>query len=662
MEDEVAQMLGTSDGARIQQSSPELCAVQTKQIVQETAENLSFCSKRGALKKRLACGWQQPGYRPAAENGMIGRPLEKESNERRSLLCAANDRFAFLRCGCSSINPLLCEGNMTESAMKRGGIAVEARPAKGPLQTHASTTPVGEVGVKGALEAPVKPRSNTVATFLRPQQSLLPENTSDPHRPSSSGLHTSLHHARLHDRRNALRSISPDIKDICARYRPSTSSAMLSVSTASSGSSSGACHRESSLKAARVTGSSHRRLSASARCTGLSYKQGPTGVPDPTKESPVAPMKPGPASTSSMESSSVPPFEAFAMHDPMRPSAQERLESRGADCSKHRSRTPSASVRQGRSSQDFGSNTRDLSALGGRHQTKPRSIAAKDAESLKVGFTVHTERERTAPSSFLVSATRTRESLLVPGEGRAYHLGVQQGELHNRILTVGHAGRADWLAERFLDPQMRTLSLKSNRNFRLHSGERPLDRSPPLVRNSLSTDSFLAPKKETELLEFCLQGTAARQRAARGDPRSVPENLGSISKRLRQDLIQRRADVCGTRTGVLYSYAGYYRRKPVSIVAVGMGAPMMDVLVREASYITEGPLAIVRLGTCTLLDQELRPGSIVVASQGSLGCYTNYAYFDGTAVENLRTQELRPYTITRPCAADPELSRWAVEQ
>lgn len=35
----------------------------------------------------------------------------------------------------------------------------------------------------------------------------------------------------------------------------------------------------------------------------------------------------------------------------------------------------------------------------------------------------------------------------------------------------------------------------------------------------------------------------------------------------------------------------------MSIVAIGMGAPMMDVLVREASYITEGPLAIVRLGT-----------------------------------------------------------------
>lgn len=43
-------------------------------------------------------------------------------------------------------------------------------------------------------------------------------------------------------------------------------------------------------------------------------------------------------------------------------------------------------------------------------------------------------------------------------------------------------------------------------------------------------------------------------------------------------------------------------------------------------------------GTCALLDQELRPGSIVVANPGSLGCYTNYAYFDGTAVEYSRAQ------------------------
>lgn len=74
--------------------------------------------------------------------------------------------------------------------------------------------------------------------------------------------------------------------------------------------------------------------------------------------------------------------------------------------------------------------------------------------------------------SYVMSATRSRESLLIPGEGRAYHLAVQKGELHNRILTVGHPGRADWIAERFLDHQMRILSLKNRINFRVHSGRR----------------------------------------------------------------------------------------------------------------------------------------------------------------------------------------------
>jgi hypothetical protein len=39
---------------------------------------------------------------------------------------------------------------------------------------------------------------------------------------------------------------------------------------------------------------------------------------------------------------------------------------------------------------------------------------------------------------------------------------------------------------------------------------------------------------------------------------------------------------------------GTYRDEPVSIVAIGMGYPMMDMFVREARAITQGPLIIVR--------------------------------------------------------------------
>ncbi|KAL8427595.1 hypothetical protein Efla_005770 [Eimeria flavescens] len=466
--------------------------------------------------------------------------------------------------------------------MKRG-IAAEPHPPKGHQKAHASTTPAGESGGRGAAEPPAKPRSKTVATFLRPHPQLPPEHASDPyHRASLTGVRTSLNEARVQDRRNAFLdqsrgAVPADLRPICVGNRGLTSSASLSSwSTGASGDSLSAWQREGSFSAARKPGSSCRRLSATdPRGTGAAYHQGCNGTSDAPREAPNPAVLRGPSSTGGVASSRTPSLEAFATHSASHAVTSELHPSKDSD---HPSRTPSASGRHNRSFQELSASRRDPSATGGRQKERARPVSAvatgkvNEAESIKVGFTVQTARERmVAPSSYLLSATRTRESLLVPGEGRAYHLGVQHGELHNRILTVGHAGRADWLAERFLDPQMRTLSLKSNRNFRLHTG--------------------------------------------------------------------------------------YYRRKPVSIVAVGMGAPMMDVLVREASYITDGPLAIIRLGTCTLLDQELRPGSIVVASQGSLGCYTNYAYFDGTAAEYSRTQELKPYTITRPCAADPELSR-----
>ncbi|PHJ17704.1 phosphorylase family protein, partial [Cystoisospora suis] len=101
-----------------------------------------------------------------------------------------------------------------------------------------------------------------------------------------------------------------------------------------------------------------------------------------------------------------------------------------------------------------------------------------------------------------------RDALLLP-EGRVYHLGVRRGEVHNRILTVGHSGRADLLAESLLDSNRSLLSLTSSRFFRIHSGS--------------------------------------------------------------------------------------YKGVKVSIVAIGMGAPMVELLMREVSYITDGPLAVVRL-------------------------------------------------------------------
>jgi uridine phosphorylase len=46
------------------------------------------------------------------------------------------------------------------------------------------------------------------------------------------------------------------------------------------------------------------------------------------------------------------------------------------------------------------------------------------------------------------------------------------------------------------------------------------------------------------------------------------------------------------------SITGTYKGKRVTIVAIGMGSPNMDFFVRECRHVVEGPMAIIRVGTC----------------------------------------------------------------
>lgn len=66
------------------------------------------------------------------------------------------------------------------------------------------------------------------------------------------------------------------------------------------------------------------------------------------------------------------------------------------------------------------------------------------------------------------------------------------------------------------------------------------------------------------------------------------------------------------------TYTGTYSGTPVSIVMINMGYPNMDFLVREVRAVTDGPLRIVRLGSCAGLRPDLPVGSIAVASKGSV--------------------------------------------
>lgn len=448
-----------------------------------------------------------------------------------------------------------------DSAMKPG-VGLDPIPFREQDLTHTG---------KSAREAgePAKQRAHTVATFLCPPLPL--EKRGDTRQQHSRAANAvPAVPLNLEERRNAIIGIPTGLPNAEAsrlargsfEYR-----GFQSASTADKASSRPG-QTGSAFSESRQAGCSSRRLSARDRDSGGPRQHTNGAVARASGDYPIASNH---SATSACHKLSVPVPTRRASQ----PAPRNTSDGASTICRSRTSQSTATSDRQTLSLQeailrrrDAPEYRKDRTTAGTASDGRAKS---REANNGKVGLTADSERGRQIPTSYFLSATRTKESLLVPGEGRAYHLGVQHGELYNRILTVGHAGRADWLAEKFLDSQMRTLSLKSNRNFRVHSG--------------------------------------------------------------------------------------YYKRKPVSIVSFGMGAPMVDILVREASYITEGPLAIVRLGTCALLDQELRPGSIVVANPGSLGCYTNYAYFDGTAVEYSRAQELKPYTITRPCAADPELSR-----
>lgn len=62
------------------------------------------------------------------------------------------------------------------------------------------------------------------------------------------------------------------------------------------------------------------------------------------------------------------------------------------------------------------------------------------------------------------------------------------------------------------------------------------------------------------------------------------------------------------------TYLGVFRGVDISIVVTGMGCAMMDFVVRETRAVVEGPMAIVRLGTCGALDAALEPGSVALVS------------------------------------------------
>ncbi|CAB4493161.1 unnamed protein product [Rhizophagus irregularis] len=98
---------------------------------------------------------------------------------------------------------------------------------------------------------------------------------------------------------------------------------------------------------------------------------------------------------------------------------------------------------------------------------------------------------------------------------------------------------------------------------------------------------------------------------------------------------------------------GKYKGVPISIIAIGMGLPMMDFFVREVRSVVDGQLAIIRFGTCGSIGAA-RTGSIIVQN-AAFAITRNYNYFSDTEEIESELSDEKPYNFTKIFHADPQL-------
>ena len=93
---------------------------------------------------------------------------------------------------------------------------------------------------------------------------------------------------------------------------------------------------------------------------------------------------------------------------------------------------------------------------------------------------------------------------------------------------------------------------------------------------------------------------------------------------------------------------------PVSVIATGMGAPMMDFMCREAlaTLPRDAGALLVRFGTCGAVRDDVREGTVVVAT----GSTFVRREPDAFAREPAAAGGARPYSFCAPVAADPALA------
>lgn len=102
------------------------------------------------------------------------------------------------------------------------------------------------------------------------------------------------------------------------------------------------------------------------------------------------------------------------------------------------------------------------------------------------------------------------------------------------------------------------------------------------------------------------------------------------------------------------TYTGLFNRIPISVIASGMGEPMIDFTMRETKIHLDGPMAVVRYGySCSISNNA--EGDVVVATDGAFD-----VSFDLEAKYG-KEKKGNYYRISEVAQSDKELNRHLVK-
>lgn len=91
------------------------------------------------------------------------------------------------------------------------------------------------------------------------------------------------------------------------------------------------------------------------------------------------------------------------------------------------------------------------------------------------------------------------------------------------------------------------------------------------------------------------------------------------------------------------SLTGLYKDVPVSVVCGGMGVSITDFIIREARQVVQGPMTIVRFGSCGIVHDDVNVGDMIVP-KASIMVQQNF--FDDSG----------PFLLSKPALADEKVT------